>query len=590
MPGSGDKSKQLYKRGACLLALLFVAYAVLGGRLVQIQYLEHEAFARSAASYVDSNVRWAGRRGRIVDSRMRPLAVSVKSASIALDPKLAKQSSIGFAGVVDKLRQELELSPAELDRIYRIGQRDGCRFVWIRRMAGDELKKRVAALKLAGVYFPAEFERDYPQGRLGSHILGFSDIDGKGREGIENICDSFLRGLGGERKVWRDALGNQLTDEESGLKSTTPGLNVKLTVDSYIQSVAERELAAAIEKYNAKSGCVVVMEPCTGDVLAMAGLPDFSPAEPAANPAKNRLNPIIGSVFEPGSIFKPFVIAAALEQNAVEARTVFHCENGAWRMPGTTRVLHDAHGYGRLTVSKILVKSSNIGTAKIALELGKDKLYRYLTGFGFGQKTGQPLAGEIKGTLRRPERWSSYSMGSIPMGQEVTVTPIQVAAAYSALANGGILVKPRLIREILDDQKRAVNVVDIQPKRRVIKPRIAREVLDMLAETVQSGTGKKARLKRYTVGGKTGTAQLAANAEEIAAGHRGYSPDRYIASFVGVAPIENPRLVVLVSVREPKSAHYGGTVAAPAVKNIINDTLHYMKVAPSTGRDGRRVR
>ncbi len=575
-----DKDR-VYVRGAVLLGLIFVLFLALAGRLVDLQYFNHNAYAETASSYVDSSVTWNGRRGMIVDSRLRPMAVSLKVPSCALDPKLAKNSKTGLAGVIDSLRVSLQLSPAELDRIYRISSREGSRFVWIRRRIEDSQKKTLEELKLPGVYFPAEFERDYPQGSLASHVLGFSDIDGKGREGIENVCDSILRGLDGSRPVWRDALGNKLSDKEEHLKSLEPGLNVSLTIDSYIQSVAEAALKDSIDEYKAKSGCVVVMEPCSGDILAMAGYPDYKPENPAEGAAKNRLNPIIASVFEPGSIFKPFVIAAGLELKRVTSETVFNCENGAWKMPESRRVLHDAHGYGKLTVEKILVKSSNIGTAKVALEVGKKDLYKYLTGFGFGRKTGQPLIGEIDGTLRTPDKWSAYSMGSIPMGQEVTVTPLQVATAYCALANSGVLIKPRLVREVLDDDYNTVSAVDVQPLGRVISPKVAKEILLMLQKTVEEGTGKKAQLKKYTVGGKTGTAQLAVNADEIAAGHKGYSPNRYIGSFVGVAPIENPRLVVVVSIREPKTAHYGGTVAAPAVRRIIDDTLHYLKVEPS---------
>ena len=571
-------------RGTFLLAGVLFLFLALGGRLVQLQYVQHEELARSASGFVESQVNWSARRGMVMDARKRPLAVSLQVKSCAIDPKLAKDSPLGLDGVLAVLQERLSLTPAELDRVYRVAGRENSRFAWVRRKLGEQENAALEGVKLPGVFYPLEHERRYPQGTLGAHVMGFADIDGKGREGVEDICDSVLRGLDGSRRVWRDALGKKLADNDLPLEGQSPALDVVLSLDSYVQALAEQEVEKAVTEFRAKSGSAIVMDPITGDILAMAGFPTFDPASPAAGAVENRLNPVIAATYEPGSIFKPFVVAGAIDCGAVTAQTVFHCENGAWRMPNSRRVLRDVHGYGNLTVEMIVAKSSNIAMAKIAAVMGQDRTYEYVRAFGFGERTEVPLRGELAAVVRPLHKWDGYSMGSVPMGQEVTVTSLQVAAAYSALCNGGVLLRPRLVKNLLDQDGNVVSNVPVTPRRQVVKPRVAREVLLMLEKTVEIGTGKQADLADYRVGGKTGTAQLGVNAQEYAAGHRGYSPTRYVSSFVGVAPIENPRLVVVVSVREPKNAHYGGTVAAPAVRNILKGTLQYLQVPPSAPR------
>lgn len=568
-------------RATIIFVGLLLLFGALAWRLYDLQYRHHASYAKSANNYVDGEVNWASRRGGIYDAQGRQLAASLQVKSCALDPQIAKNSKNGLEGTIDELRRILNLTPSELDRVYRIASADKSRFVWVRRKLTDAESKRFDDVKLPGVFFPAEYVREYPQVEVASHVLGFSDIDGVGREGIENFCDNVLRGMGGSRRIWRDALGRKLTDDNDRLDSETPGLDVVLSIDSYVQDLVEKQLAAVVAEYSAVSASALVMDPQTGDILAMAGYPNYNPAAPADSPAKNRLNPVIASVFEPGSIFKPFVVAGALDVGCVKPSTTFDCEQGAWRMPGVRRVLHDVHGYGVLDVSTIVVKSSNIGTAKIAAELGKERMYAYLTGFGIGNKHGVSLLGELPGTLRHYSKWDGYSMGSLPMGQEVTTTSLQIVAGYCALVNGGTFLKARLIKEIRNPDGKIVGKVPVTPLRRVIKPAVSKQILQMLETTVSEGTGKQGKLNRYRVGGKTGTAQMGVNAAEIAAGHKGFSPTRYTSSFVGVAPIESPRLVVLVSVREPKHAHYGGTVSAPAARNILSAALQYLRVPPS---------
>lgn len=578
-----EYSNRVSRRGICFLVLILILFVVLGWRLYEIQYVHYEEFSGSAEGYINSNISWTPRRGKIIDSKGRDFAISIKTPSCAFDPKVADMRGVDRLDVVEQVAKVLELTPAEMDKAYTGAMKENSRFVWIKRRLDPEQIQKVKDLRLPGIVFPVEYTRRYPQGITGSQVLGFSDIDGKGREGVERICDSILRGIGGSRDVQRDAIGRKLADENNALVSEAPGLNIELTLDSYIQDLTERELAKAVVENGGVSGSAVVMDPATGDILAMAGYPSFDANNPAEFPAKNRLNPGIASVFEPGSIFKSIVMAAALEQKVVTPTTEFNCEGGAWRMPENGRVLHDSHGYGVLPVSTILTKSSNIGMAKIAAIMGKDNLYKGLREFGIGSKTGVPMAGELDGTLRPAEKWTSYSMGSIPMGQEVTITPLQAVTAYSAIANGGVLLKPRLVKNIYSGDKIVKNV-PVTPRRKVISNNVSEDILKMLQATVEVGTGKRARSEKYTVGGKTGTAQLACNSEELAAGQRGYSANRYIGSFIAVAPIERPRVIVLVSVREPKKSHYGGTVSAPAVKNILEGVLSYYKVPMSPSK------
>ncbi|MCX7934154.1 MAG: penicillin-binding protein 2, partial [Planctomycetota bacterium] len=332
--------------------------------------------------------------------------------------------------------------------------------------------------------------------------------------------------------------------------------------------------------YHPAAAGAVVMSPQSGDILAWACWPTYNPNNPGAAEGRHRLNSIIATVFEPGSTFKPFIWAAALEEKAITPEMRFFCENGAWTMPNG-RVLHDVHGYGELTAEMVLVKSSNIGMAKIAALLGAGRLHRWIRAFGFGEITGVSLGGELSGSVHPLSRWTSYSLGSLPMGQEITVTLLQLATAYSAIANDGLLLKPRLVKAIRDAEGGLVHEVPIAVRRRVLQTETCAVLRRILRRAVSEGTGKAANMPEYALAGKTGTAQLKVNAEEYRAGLRGYSRTRYLSSFVGMAPAEEPRLVIAVAVREPKGAYYGGTVAAPVVRDIARRALLYLGVPPA---------
>lgn len=572
--------KRIRRYAIGLLVLILLLYGGLGGRLIYLQYHRHPASLAATERQLHGEVEWKGPRGTVVDTAGRVLAASVRVSSCAIDPTELRRRGQDLEITLRKLHKILHLTPQEVGRILRYAKREGSRFVWIRRRIPETSAAAIRELRIPGVILRTEYLRRYPQREIASHCLGFTDIDEKGIEGIERICDAVLRGLPGHRTVMLDARRRPLISIAEALQESRPGLEIELTLDTVIQLIAEEELARAIETYKAIGGIALVMDPATGDLLAMANRPTYDPNAPASAPTSHRLNQAIAAVFEPGSTFKPIVFAAALEAGAITPSTIFHCEHGRWNMDG--RILRDVHSYGELSAAMVLIKSSNIGTVKIAAKLGRSRLYEAIRHFGFGEPTGIPLPGEVKGKVYPLSKWTKYSMGSVPIGQEVAVTPIQLATAYAVFANGGTLVRPRLIRAVRDREGKVVVEVPVEVRReRVISPETARIIRELLHRVVLEGTGTRAKLEEYPIGGKTGTAQLPVNTAEYRAGHRGYSPTRYLSSFVAIAPYDVPRLVVLVSIREPKDAHYGGTVAAPAVKEIVRRTLKYLGVPES---------
>lgn len=564
-------------RVLAVFGMVALVYLIVAGRLVQLQVLHHEEHAAAVNRTVTSAITVRGRRGRILDRRERPLALSVEAVSCAIDPKLCNRAEGGLDSVLRDLGVVLALSPERLALIRRRARREGCRFVWVKRNLKETEREALGRIELPGVVRVRGYRRFHPGGRLAGHVLGFTDIDGKGLDGMERVCEAVLKGLDEKQPILRDALRRPLTETSEALASRRSGMDVRLTLDATIQAIAERHVDAAFNKWRASAVCAVVMEPCSGDVLALVNRPDYHPDRPTLDPTAHRLNQAVSTVFEPGSIMKPIAIGKVVDAGLATWSTTFHCENGAWRMPGG-RVLRDTHGYGPLSVEMILVKSSNIGTAKVAALLGPARLHRALTDFGFGRSTGIGLPGEIGAQLHPLRKWTSYSMGSVPMGQEVTVTPLQITTAFCAIANGGMLLKPRIALDIREENGAVVHAAPVKPVARMLRPETAARLRAVLRKVVTHGTGRRLKQATYEIAGKTGTAQLAVNAEEYAAGHRGYSPDRYVGSFIGFAPYDNPRLVVLVSVREPKGAYYGGTVAGPAVREILDESLRYLRV------------
>ncbi|MFO7959230.1 MAG: penicillin-binding protein 2 [Candidatus Brocadiia bacterium] len=552
-------------------ALLFV-FALLVARLAQLQIADADFYRRYADRQQILTQELSARRGHIFDRKGRLLATSVQRYSVYADPKAVTDPD-ATAAILSEL---LDVSRRRL----REDLRKDRYFVWVKRQIPDRLAERVRSLGLRGVHMRRESKRLYPQGRLAAHVIGFTDIDGRGLAGVERTMDALLRGRPGLETVLCDG-GRRIFRSELDKLDRKPfaGLDVRLSLDAYVQEIAEQELAKACEKHAPECGAAVVLDARDGGVLAMASQPSFDPQAPAATPVAHQRNIAISDAYEFGSVMKPFPIAAALDGGIVTPETEFDCHNGLWQLGA--RTLHDAHEYGVLDVSSILCHSSNIGAAQIAMELGKEGLYAGIRNFGFGRPTGIALPGETGGIVRPLRTWNRYSVVSVSFGQELAVTPLAVARAFTAFANQGVLVQPRIIESVTAGDGEVVYAAD-EPMvgNRAVGPTVAAQVLRMLRRVVTEGTGRNVKMEEYPVAGKTGTAQL------LREDGRGYSEDRYLSNFAGLAPYPDCRIVVLVCLKNPtKNGYYGGTAAAPAVREIIRRTLRYMQV-PAARRGG----
>jgi len=451
-------------------------------------------------------------------------------------------------------------------------------FAWIKRKVTEDERRRVESdRELSGVAVVPEYRRTYPHGELASQVIGFVGMDENGLEGVEQALEERLSGEPGFLMFERDAAGHPISRGTLPRREPTPGADVELTLDTVIQGFVEAELRAAVELWAPRSATAVVLDPRTGDILAAGSVPGFDPNRPGEyRPAD--LQDLARARFivdwmEPGSIMKPFVFCGALVEGAVTEDTVIFCENGVW-LVGSRR-FHDHHAYGNLTAAEVIIKSSNVGAAKIGTRLGAVKLYTYLRRFGFGLPTGYPVAGENPGRLRPPAVWTSFSVPSVSVGQEVCVNVLQMTLAYATIANDGVRMRPRLFRRVLREDG-TWRELPPQPVCRVIPASVAQQVRRILLRTVEQGTGRPARIELYSMGGKTGTAQKAVGLS--------FSHTRVVCSFAAMAPIEHPRVVVMVSIDEPTrhagGRHFGGTVAAPVVGRIMNRTLAYLGEPP----------
>jgi cell division protein FtsI (penicillin-binding protein 3) len=505
-----------------------------------------------------------GKRGGVFDIHHRKLAITLDTESIGAHPGQMKKPRAVAKRLAKVLRKNRKTLSKQLDTKHP--------FVWIKRQATHKEVAAVKALSLPGVVFKPAHSRFYPNQSLAGQVIGFTGVDGSGLEGIEFHYDTYLRGQTDQFTVLRDAKGRGFDAEQAVLPNYT-GNNVILTIDANIQFVAEQALEATVNEFDALSGMALVMEPSTGAILAMAHYPFIDPNNYQGFKRERWRNRIVTDSFEPGSTMKIFTAAAAIESKSCSSQSIFYCENGAYRIG--PNVIHDTHPRGWLSVTKIVKYSSNIGASKVAAAMGKETFYQILNRFGFGSKTGIDCPGETTGRLVSPRYWKPIDMANIAFGQGVAVSAIQLVAAVSAIANDGILMKPYLVQAVTDPNGRIIkNTAPVQV-RRVISSRSAQTVRRMMATVVdEGGTGVKAALTNYTVGGKTGTAQkIDPNGS--------YSKKRFIASFVGLAPIDHPRAVVLVAIDEPLKRHYGGTVAAPAFKRITKAALGYLSTSPS---------
>jgi cell division protein FtsI (penicillin-binding protein 3) len=543
----------------CLLAIVWIG-AILG-RLTYLQLLRHHEYLAKAQRQQQRVRETTPRRGSIFDRNGRELAVSLLE-----DYCFADRAEVTDPGMVARLLSKVLDVPADT-----IAEKlaDPHPFPKLARKLTPEVAARIEALNLRGIYVQKEPVRVYPGRTLASHILGYVDPDERGLGGIEYAFDKQIRGKPGHVLVTKDARRRGVDRDES---AALPGMSVTLTIDENIQYIAEKELAAAIDKTQAKSGSIVVQDPNTGEILAMANVPTFDANDASAAPDDARMNRAIAAAYEPGSTFKVITMASAIENGAVTPDDSFDCQMGSINVYG--RLIHDWHPFGVLTVTQILEHSSDVGSIKVAMKDGAANLYQTARDFGIGENTQVDLPGENRGLFRPLQNWSMNSIGSIAIGQEVSVTPLQIATVISTVANGGTLYRPRMIKSMGRAPETNLQPVSFQPKeiRKVLTPATAATVREMMEGVVLEGTGKPARLAGFTDAGKSGTAQKI----DPATGR--YSPNQYVASFVGFAPVNDPALTIVVVLDSPIGAHHGGDVGGPVFKNVAEQVLAYLNV------------
>ena len=545
-----------------MFSLMFI---VVGGRAFQLQVLQGERLKRLGERQHLKEWIVLPKRGSLFDRAGEPLALSLEAQSVYARPRRIQD----HAAVSASVAKILNVKGAEIQQKLDADKP----FVWIKRQIGAAEAEKIQELKVDGLGMSIEPNRFYPQGQLAGHILGFVNRDSVGIEGLELQYNDYIRGASGSSIAERDALGRRvLVQGVEGLQ-IPPGGDLHLTLDSSIQHLAEKELEATITKNRAKAGVAIVVEPFTGEVLALANYPAFNPNNSAKESAEERRNRAVTDSFEPGSTFKTILAAAALEEGVVGKEDLFYCEMGKYSYGG--KVIHDAHPQGWLPFYKILQVSSNIGFTKVAEKLKRERYFKYIEKFGYGKTTGIDLPGEIPGLLRRVESWAPIDLATHAFGQGISVTPMQMVMAYAAVANGGFLMRPYVVRRIVGPKGEILHENQPHVVRRVISEKTATLLSSMLkGVTSEGGTGTMASIEGFDVAGKTGTAQKA----DLA--HGGYSKKR-IGSFVGFVPAEAPRLVALVLVDEPEAAVYGGVVAAPAFQNIARGALRHLAVAPN---------
>tara|TARA_B100000427_G_scaffold148524_1_gene123529 strand:+ start:633 stop:2363 length:1731 start_codon:yes stop_codon:yes gene_type:complete len=551
-----------------IIALIIIAIIV---RLGYLQLYKTEFFKTKSNNQLKRIIKLFPNRGSIFDRNLKPLALTETSYQIYAIPHeienkwiLAKKT----ASILDSDRKELS------DKLYA----SKAPFLWLKRHASEATMKQLKDLKLKGIGYIKTEKRVYPNNELASHIMGFVGIDNQGLSGLEYLYDKQLKGSSGKVILDGDPRGTQLV---SGKKTKIPpndGQSIITTLDSSIQFMAEKFLSQAVKKHQAEAGQVIIMDPKTGDILAMAVVPTFNPnIWQASKTSDRRIRPIT-DVFEPGSIFKMFTLASVLEEDIVSAKTTIH-------VPETyklyNKVIKEAHPRKKnessnKTVSEIIEQSLNVGTTLLAIKLGKERFYKYIKEFGFGNKTEIQLPGETKGLLNPPQKWSGVDIGTHSFGQGIATTGLQLTTAMSIIANDGIYIKPRIIKYFQNKDQTTLKGIPIQTKERIISEQTAYEVKKTLFNVVERGTAKNLKLKGYTLAGKTGTAQKAKT------NGIGYEPGKYIASFLGFFPVEDPKIVILVSIDSPKKGYYGSTVAGPVFKECAKFIIDYYNIPPNS--------
>jgi cell division protein FtsI (penicillin-binding protein 3) len=546
-------------------ALILLAAGRIMARTYELQVVEHDYYFEKSRKQHTHSANLPPSRAPVLDRNGAELAISVMVPSVYADPRDVEDPAAAAAALSVLLETEQDVM---YDRLA-----SGKHFVWLKRRIPPEVAQKVSALALDGIFVTKESKRFYPNRRLASHVLGFAGYDSVGLEGIELEFNDDLIGASQTVSGLRDARGGFILSE--GLQETSPSYenSVVLSIDKAIQTIAEEEIRATARLFEAHSAMAVVVRPTTGEILAVANYPDFDPNHYGSFSASDRRNRAFTDRFEPGSTMKIFTMASALASGKVKPSDSIFCENGRYTVDDLT--IHDSHKDGWLTPLQVLQHSSNVGAAKIASRVGKRQLYRYLSRFGFGSPTGIPYPGETGGFLRHYSRWYDVDLASISFGHGISVSAIQMAMAVSAVANGGRLLKPILVKKVVSNNGTVLKEYKPKLQRKVIDGRTAKILTSMLvAVTEEGGTGTGAALAGFPVAGKTGTAQKV----DFVTG--GYAEDEWTASFVGFVPADDPKLVIVVIVDDPVINYYGGVVAAPTFGRIADRSLRYLGIAP----------
>lgn len=563
-----------------LFVAAFVVFWMLGisARLVYLQVSSHDRLVERAHRQQQDAIETAPQRGPLLDRRERELARTIDTTSVFVAPDEFKtekketeaQTLAEIDCTANSLSSVLGLNQKELLGQISEARKNGRGFLWIARRINPDQALALEAMNLPGVHTRKEPKRFYPNGPLAANILGFVGLDGNGLAGIEQAFNEKIIGEPGKLFIEKDSRGFAY---ESSEIPGRPGQTIVLTIDQSIQYTAEAALTSAIAESHAKAGTAIVMDPHTGEILALANAPTFDPNNVGAAPPAARANWALQNIYEPGSTFKIVAYSAAIEKGLAKPDDHIDCQMGSITV--AKRIIHDHHPFGNLTLTEALAKSSNVAAIKLGLRVGDPTMYDYITRFGFGSRTGIELPGETAGMIHPVRRWLPSSIGSIAIGQEVGVTPLQMAVAFGALANDGVRIAPHLIREIRSAS--GTSIYRPNPEQhRVISKETARALRGMLEGVTLNGTAKKAQLDGYSAAGKTGTAQ------KIDPQTKRYSSSKYIASFVGFAPVNDPAVVIIVVLDEPAGAYHGGDVAAPVFRQIAEQILPDMGVMPDT--------
>ncbi len=544
-------------------------FTAICAKAVYLQVVRGSWLSEKAASQYEVSCRSYGKRGTIYDANLKELAISIDVTSIAAHPPKIEN--------VPSIAKSLSII-LKINRTSLTGKlASNKKFVWIKRKVTPKEAEAVKNLNITGVDFITEHKRFYPHKTLAAQVLGFTNIDDYGLEGLEFYYNEHLQGSASQYTILKDALGRGF-DAEKTAGLNYKGDNLVLTIDSVIQYITEKALEESVKVFSAKSGMAIVMVPKTGAILAMAHYPFFNPN--AINNFSQKIwrNRIITDAFEPGSTMKIFAAASAIETGSCSPNSIFYCENGAYKVG--KHVIHDSHEHGWLSLQQIIKYSSNIGAVKFSAITGPKSLYKTLRDFGFGAKTEIDCPGETVGILSPYKQWTKIDAGTISFGQGISVSALQLISATSAIANKGVLMKPYIVQAITDQNGQLIKSFGPRKVKRVISEKTA-GTLAMIMKTVitEGGTGVNAALEGYSVCGKTGTAQKLDEQGK-------YAPGKYVSSFIGFLPEKMPKAVILVVIDEPEKQHYGSIVAAPAFKKIARKTLNYMNIRPknNTGK------